>query len=180
MLASIRRWRSFRLPVGCIAGVLALAHAASAADVVPTDVQLPGTQPGQASQIESVSKCDNCHGNFDPGGEPWFNWRGSMMAHASRDPIFWATVAIAEQDFDGAGDLCIRCHVPEGWLGGRSTPTDGSGLAEGDDDGVQCDVCHRLTNPDGSEHLGVQSRRRPSSPTTRGTPPTATTARGCT
>ena len=47
------------------------------------------------------------------------------MAHASRDPIFWATVAIAEQAFDGAGDLCIRCHVPEGWLGGRSTPTDG-------------------------------------------------------
>jgi hypothetical protein len=79
-----------------------------------------------------------------------------MMAHAGRDPIFWATVAIAEQDFDGAGDLCIRCHAVEGWIGGRSTPTDGSGLAAGDDEGVQCDVCHRLTNPDDSEHLGVQ------------------------
>jgi cytochrome c553 len=135
----------------------ALARVSSAAEVVPTDVQLPGTQPGETSQIESVSKCDNCHGNFDPGGEPWFNWSGSMMAHASRDPIFWATVAIAEQDFDGVGDLCIRCHVPEGWLGGRSTPTDGSGLAEGDDDGLQCDVCHRLTRPDGSEHVGVQN-----------------------
>jgi hypothetical protein len=130
---------------------------ARAATTVPTDVQLPGTQPGETSQIQSVSKCDNCHGNFDPAGEPWFNWSGSMMAHAGRDPIFWATVAIAEQDFDGSGDLCIRCHLPEGWLAGRSTPTDGSGLSEGDDDGVQCDVCHRLTNPDGSEHPGAQS-----------------------
>ena len=128
-----------------------------AAVTVPNEVQLPGTQPGEVSNIESVSRCDNCHGGYDPAFEPAQNWSGSMMAHAARDPIFWATVAIAEQDFDGAGDLCIRCHTPEGWLGGRSTPTDGSGLAEGDSDGVQCDVCHRLTNPDDSEHLGVQN-----------------------
>jgi hypothetical protein len=79
-----------------------------------------------------------------------------MMANAGRDPIFWATVAIAEQDFDGSGDLCIRCHSTAGWLGGRSTPTDGSGLAAGDSDGVECDFCHMLTSPDDSEHLGVQ------------------------
>jgi hypothetical protein len=138
-------------------GLCLASGPATAATTVPTDVQLPGTQPGEASQVESVSKCDNCHGHFEPAGEPWFNWAGSMMAHASRDPIFWATVAIAEQDFDGAGDLCIRCHVPEGWLGGRSTPTDGSGLLAGDADGVQCDVCHRLTDPDRSEHLGMQN-----------------------
>ena len=69
------------------------------------------------------------------------------MANAGRDPLFWATVAVAEQDFDGAGDLCIRCHSTAGWLGGRSTPTDGSGLAAGDSDGVECDYCHKLTNP---------------------------------
>jgi hypothetical protein len=132
-----------------------------AAETVPTDVQMPGTQPEDGINVESVSKCDNCHGNFaspaSPLEEPWFTWAGSMMAQASRDPIFWATVAISEQDFDGSGDLCIRCHVPEGWLDGRSTPTDGSGLAPGDADGVQCDVCHTLTNPDDSEHLGEQN-----------------------
>jgi cytochrome c553 len=133
------------------------AGAALAAAVVPTDVKMPGTQPGEVSQIESVSRCDNCHGHFSPAGEPWYNWAGGMMAQAGRDPLFWATVAIAEQDFDGAGDLCLRCHAPEGWLAGRSTPTDGSGLAAGDGEGVQCDVCHRLTNPDRSEHLGVQN-----------------------
>jgi hypothetical protein len=80
-----------------------------------------------------------------------------MMSHAARDPIFWATVAVAEQDFDGAGDLCIRCHAADGWLAGRSLPTDGSGLSPlSDTDGVGCDLCHRLTNPDRSEHLGVQ------------------------
>jgi hypothetical protein len=42
-----------------------------------------------------------------------------------------------------------------GW--GRSTPTDGSALDPvADRNGVQCDVCHRLTNPDQTEHLGVQ------------------------
>jgi hypothetical protein len=137
-------------------GVLA-AEIAGAAETVPPAAEMPGSQPREAGAIESVSRCDNCHGNFPSAGEPWFNWAASMMAHAARDPLFWATLAVAEQDFDGAGDICIRCHTPEGWLDGRSTPTDGSGLAAGDDDGVQCDVCHRLVNPDGSEHPGVQN-----------------------
>jgi cytochrome c553 len=150
--------------------------AAYAATTVPTDVQMPGTQPEDGINVESVTKCDNCHGNFaspsSPLEEPWFTWAGSMMAQASRDPIFWATVAIGEQDFDGSGDLCIRCHVPEGWLDGRSTPTDGSGLAPGDADGVQCDVCHTLTNPDNSEHLGVQDEEGGFAAHDEGTPPT--------
>jgi hypothetical protein len=77
------------------------------------------------------------------------------MGNAGRDPIFWATLAIAEQDFDGAGDLCIRCHSSGGWIGGRSTPTDGSGLAASDEDGIDCDTCHQITNPDMTEHIGT-------------------------
>ncbi|NIP65797.1 MAG: hypothetical protein GTN96_15400, partial [Gammaproteobacteria bacterium] len=105
---------------------------------------------------ESPDKCDNCHGGYNSTVEPAHNWRGSMMANAGRDPIFWATLAIAEQDFDGAGDLCIRCHSTGGWLAGRSTPTDGSALAAGDADGVECDFCHKMTNPDDSEWQGEQ------------------------
>ena len=136
-----------------------LIGAVQAADVVPTDIQQPGTQPQEIGNLESPDKCDNCHGGYNSSVEPAYNWRGSMMAHAGRDPIFWATVAVAEQDFlpgdGGAGDLCIRCHSTGGWLAGRSTPTDGSGLAAGDSDGVECDFCHKVTNPDDSEHLGV-------------------------
>jgi hypothetical protein len=129
-----------------------------AADIVPDAVKMPGTQPHDGIvALDNVAACANCHGNYDQNVEPLHNWRGSMMAHAGRDPIFWATLAVAEQDFDGSGDLCIRCHAPGGWLGGRSSPTDGSGLDEvADRNGVECDLCHRLTNPDQSEHLGVQ------------------------
>ena len=143
------------LPLLVLAGA-APALALVQAPVVPTDIQLPGTQPGEVSELESPNKCDNCHGGYDLGVEPAYNWRGSMMAHATRDPLFWATVAVAEQDFAGSGDLCIRCHSTEGWIGTRSTPTDGTGLLESDATGVMCDACHQMTNPDESEHLGVQ------------------------
>jgi hypothetical protein len=136
--------------------ILALPSVGIPAETVPTDVQQPGTQPGEIGNLESPNKCDNCHGGYNAAVEPAHNWRGSMMANAGRDPIFWATVAVAEQDFDGAGDLCIRCHSTGGWLAGRSTPTDGSGLAAGDGDGVECDFCHKMTNPDDSEFLGEQ------------------------
>jgi hypothetical protein len=124
--------------------------------VVPPEIQQPGTQPQEVSNLESPDKCDNCHGNYNSAIEPAFTWRGGMMAQAGRDPIFWATVAVAEQDFAGSGDLCLRCHSPEGWVGGRSTPTDGSGLQPSDANGVACDLCHKMTNPDRSEHLGAQ------------------------
>jgi len=126
------------------------------ADIVPSEVQQPGTQPNEVGSLETPDKCDNCHGGYSESVEPAFNWRGSMMANAGRDPLFWATLAVAEQDFDGAGDFCIRCHSPAGWVEGRSTPTDGSALMEKDADGVQCDLCHTMTDPDMSEHLGVQ------------------------
>jgi len=139
----------------CLFIGLFFSQVAFTADTVPTEVQLPGTQPQEISNLESPDKCDNCHGGYNSAVEPAHNWRGSMMAHAGRDPIFWATLAVAEQDFDGVGDLCIRCHSTGGWLAGRSTPTDGSSLAVGDSDGVECDYCHKLTNPDDSEHQGT-------------------------
>jgi hypothetical protein len=122
------------------------------------EVQMPGTQPGEVGNLESADKCDNCHQDTDPVVNIAHEWRGSMMSHSGRDPLYWATVAIAEQDFDGAGDLCIRCHTLGGWLAGRSTPTDASALTDADAaDGVGCDVCHKMTNPDNQEHAGVQN-----------------------
>jgi len=127
------------------------------ATIVPMEVQMPGSQPGQAGNLEAVDKCDNCHQSSDPVVNIVQDWRGSMMAHAGRDPIFLATLAIAEQDFDGAGDLCIRCHTMAGWQAGNSTPTDSSALTIAQAaDGVGCDVCHKMTNPDNTEHLGAQ------------------------
>jgi hypothetical protein len=128
------------------------------ANVVPNEIQMPGTQENEVVPIEWSGSCRSCHAYYDADVEPYSGWMGSMMAHAGRDPVFWAALAITEQDFDGAGDLCIRCHAPSGWLSGRSTPTDGSGLDPFlDGSGIDCQVCHRMTDPDGSEHLGVQN-----------------------
>ncbi len=138
-----------------------------AADVVPNEIKMPGTQPrevsspvpqpGDFNSLDPAGQCHFCHGGYNSAVEPSHNWQGSMMSHAGRDPLFWATLAVAEQDIDGSGDLCIRCHSPSGWLAGRSVPTDGSALTNRDHDGIECDACHRFTNPDQSEHLGVQN-----------------------
>jgi hypothetical protein len=136
-----------------------LAAVAMAAPTVPTDVEMPGTQPGEVPAYDPPTTCDNCHAlTPQTETEPFFGWEGSMMAHSSKDPLFWAALAIAEQDFlpnadpnlrGGAGDFCLRCHMPNGWLGGRSTPTDGSGMiAATDSFGVECEHCHLLVNPD--------------------------------
>ncbi|MBW2498672.1 MAG: hypothetical protein JRF61_15455 [Deltaproteobacteria bacterium] len=148
------------LVTGLLAASLIHAPTASAADVVPPTVKMPGTQPGEVGSLQTANRCDNCHGGYDPAAEPAHLWNGSMMAHAAADPLFWATVAIAEQDFDGSGDLCLRCHTPQGWLSGRSTPTDGSSLSpSSDSDGVECDLCHQLTAPlaQAPEPVGIQS-----------------------
>lgn len=130
----------------------------SVADDIPNDIQMPGTQPGEVIDLTSKNICFSCHSGYNRTVEPAFNWLGSLMANAGRDPVFWAALAIAEQDFEGSGDLCLRCHSPSGWLGGRSNQTDGSALLERDSDGVSCDLCHRLTNPDNSEHIGIQNQ----------------------
>ena len=147
-----------------------------AATVVPTDIQQPGTQPLQVSSLQTTSKCDNCHGGYDPAVEPAHSWRGGMMSQATRDPVFWATAAVSEQDFSGSGDLCLRCHSPDGWISGRSTPTDGSALSVADTDGVACDLCHRMTNPNGLEWAGVQTA--PFLANDEGSPPKAYSGTG--
>jgi len=145
------------IPIIAVA-VAGTAGAAFFAIQTPTDVQQPGTQPHEVVALEDSQNCRACHAYYDPITEPYQNWQGSMMAHAGRDPVFWAAMAIAEQGFDGVGNQCLRCHSPNGWLEGRAEPTDGSGLDPLQDGrGVECMLCHRLTNPDGSEHLGTQN-----------------------
>lgn len=124
----------------------------------PTDVQQPGTQPLQALLLGGLPNCDGCHGYYDQAVEPVENWMGSMMAQAGRDPLFWAALAVAEGDFPGSGDYCIRCHSPRGWHEGRASATDGSALVSStDQNGIECSICHNMTNPNGLEHPTVQS-----------------------
>jgi hypothetical protein len=70
-----------------------------------------------------------------------------MMAQSARDPIFHAAMTIANQDVNDSGTLCIRCHMPGGFIQGRAMPADGSALIDDDFDGVSCDICHRMVDP---------------------------------
>ncbi len=66
--------------------IMVLGGWALVADVVPTDVEQPGTQPREVTSLETPDRCDNCHGGYDLAVEPAFNWRGSMMANARPSP----------------------------------------------------------------------------------------------
>ncbi|MEJ2256528.1 MAG: hypothetical protein P8X98_05900, partial [Woeseiaceae bacterium] len=67
--------------------------AGEAAEVVPPEIEQPGTQPQEAGNFETPDRCDNCHAGYDdqqPQNEPATGWRGAAMGNAGRDPIFWA------------------------------------------------------------------------------------------
>jgi len=118
-------------------------------------VRMPGTQPAQGVVLEGANRCLNCHADYVAGSdiEPGDGWKGSMMAQAGRDPIFWACLTVAAQDSiwalgnANAVDLCERCHFPTGWLGGRSDPPNASAMTGDDYDGLSCDFCHRMYDP---------------------------------
>jgi hypothetical protein len=135
-----------------LGGVYA-AHAWTAVPIVDDPlVRMPGTQPGQTT-LQAPNRCMNCHAGYDQAVEPGFNWKGSMMAQAARDPIFWACITVAGQDSiwavgdPNAVDICERCHFPKGWLEGRSDPPNASAMTGADYDGVQCDLCHTMYDP---------------------------------
>ena len=137
--------------IGLCIPVAGLGATAFLGPPVPTTIEdyfMPGTQPETLEvPIQSSEDCMSCHGDFDAEHEPFRPWAASMMGQAARDPLFHAALTIANQDASFAGDLCLRCHTPGGWLAGRSVPTDGSALTGVDFEGVSCNFCHRMVDP---------------------------------
>jgi len=110
----------------------------------PTDFFLPGTQPGSlTNSLVDSTDCDICH------SPPIYDtWRGSMMSNSGRDPLTWAAIAASNALVPNAGEFCLRCHTPMGWLAGRSSQPDGSSLTNQDiRNGISCSVCHRMIDP---------------------------------
>jgi hypothetical protein len=149
-----------------ISGALAaLALLVVVAPIAAQDFTAHGTQPGLAVALDPPQNCQSCHGSFgQPNSEflPHEAWSGSLMAHATRDPLFWAALDVANKDQPGIGDWCLRCHTSQGWYGGRVRKDGSGGLVDGtngcllqgdhdDDDGpgndysgVTCHLCHRM------------------------------------
>lgn len=129
-----------------IAVGLSLAAICGVADAAPTQ-PLELTNP-----LVTAQSCEYCHSYGNPPDDfdhplyaPFFSWRGSMMANAAVDPVFWAGVAIASQDAvdPSETEACIRCHAPRAFLEGRGDAIAQDELLLEDLAGVECEVCHR-------------------------------------
>lgn len=131
--------------------VFAAVGVALAIQPLPTtqnDFLAPGSQPlSLNAQPVSAIVCSFCHGGYAEQEEPYTLWSGSLMAHAGRDPVFLAALRVANNDAGEGGETCLRCHVPQGWIQGHSTPTDGSALEPTDFESVSCSMCHRMVDP---------------------------------
>lgn len=153
-----------------LAGLAAPAHADVPGRPLPRGtVPNPGTQQQELSNItfpapynvfEFTVTCAGCHGGtIDQQAAHFGVQAGTAMASSARDPVFRANqIAVnnilkAVSGADGAGNMCMRCHSPNGWYSGRFDPTLG-GDAQGktmehsivlstDDEGISCESCHR-------------------------------------
>ncbi len=161
------RWLLRLLFLLCAALTCGMAHAAApwwqvsaALDYTPH-----GTQPGLSHSLLSSDNCAGCHaygGGTEATYFPWDTWAGTMMANATRDPVFWAALDVANHDQPGVGDYCLRCHTPSGWYGGRVVKNGSGGTIDGsngcllqgsytsgdsgDYGGESCHYCHRLVS----------------------------------
>lgn len=144
--ASMAGMRSFRslLP----AAVALVSGFAIAGDARAGLGDLLGTKPGDLANpgFLDADGCTTCHGNGfmnDKTYLPSDSWGGTMMANAARDPVFFAGLAVANQDVPGVGTYCLRCHSPIGYVRGHATPSDGSAFDAIDQQGIGCETCHR-------------------------------------
>ncbi len=116
-----------------------------------TDFFMNGTQPDPTfSTLEPIypsTNCQYCHAEYSPQTAPFDSWIGSMMAQSARDPIWQAATAIANQDAAGGGALCIKCHSPQAFFSGNAAGGELDDLSQDDMDGINCNFCHRLVDP---------------------------------
>ncbi len=139
-------------PIAAAMCVVVGASSVALGQQVPTTLEdffLPGTQPNSLNSpiIPSDQSCVLCHGDYSTEHAPYDLWKSSLMSQSARDPLARAAMSVAMQDAADSTDICVRCHLPKGWLEGRSEPTDMSALTAEDHDGVTCHVCHRMVDP---------------------------------
>lgn len=138
-----RRILSCARPLAVAALLVTIAAPASAGLA-----DLGGTGPGDLMfpSFAGADGCAGCHGAGSPSDTaylPFDTWAGTMMANAARDPVFFAALAVANQDVPGVGTYCLRCHSPIGFVRGHADPPDGSAFDAVDRQGIGCETCHR-------------------------------------
>ncbi|MCP4758476.1 MAG: hypothetical protein GY894_02895 [Planctomycetes bacterium] len=136
-----------------VAAVLGLSviglSVAAVVDMTLEDFYVPGTQVGDVEEavIWESMYCDGCHDPSSTDADPISTWRGSLMANAGRDPLFFAQMTNANQDVAEVGYFCLRCHVPNSIASGHANDSLGDTLTDYDADGINCHFCHSMVDP---------------------------------
>lgn len=132
----------------------ALALAQSACD----GRSLPSADADAGSDVTALTQeqlmdpltCQGCHpAHYD-------EWRGSMHAYASLDPVFHAMNQKGQQETNGElGDFCVGCHAPLATRLGLTR--DGMNLAQlpAAMQGVSCYFCHAASHVERLDNNGI-------------------------
>jgi hypothetical protein len=145
---------------------LTSSHGPAAHDPEAAADEGPPLSTFHGELFSGAGVCQECHDDIqgDAGQDVSIakSWRAGMMANASRDPYWLATVsaevAAAPALASVIEDKCASCHMPmarftDAAKGGKGTVFEGyaqrdHALHELADDGVSCTVCHQIA-PDG-------------------------------
>ena len=131
---------------------------------VRTDVQVAfdvgesdGGMDAEVPQVGYATPeyCGSCHPNH------YDQWRGSMHAYASKDPIFLAMNKKGIAETEGRlGQFCVQCHAPVASLkerlpvseteNGYLMPIDLADPLIGH--GIQCVTCHSIESIQGTQN----------------------------
>lgn len=102
-----------------------------------------GGRKVKPSDFDPPEVCGGCH------TEIYKQWNGSMHSKAWKDPLYRAALTHLSKETHGKVDLlCEGCHTPIGTVTGQANPA-GVGMAAIDGRGVQCAVCHNISDTHG-------------------------------
>ncbi|MDB4987813.1 MAG: cytochrome c family protein [Myxococcaceae bacterium] len=121
---------------------------AGAADAALSDAAWPDADAGHPlaarlslAELQDPAVCGGCH------TRQYAEWKSSMHAYASIDPVFLAMNQRGQRETDGTlGKFCVQCHAPMAVHNGLTT--DGLNLATlpAKMQGVTCYYCHNVSD----------------------------------
>lgn len=132
----------------------------------PEVLAMPAMRAESRDRFVTSTACAMCHSNHRDATAmrdeqnreiaPFNLWQGTMMANASRDPLWRAMVTAEMKQSPGAAAAieakCMRCHAPMASEAARARDSEPSmadlttsgGLEMLAGDGVSCSVCHQI------------------------------------
>jgi hypothetical protein len=131
-----------------IAPALCLTLLACTLFACTADTPAPKPRPTLSrEELMDPETCKGCHPTH------YKEWKASMHAYASEDPVFRAMNELGQRETDGGmGDFCVQCHAPMALREGETE--NGMNLDEVPEhlQGVTCYFCHNIESVEGDHN----------------------------